>query len=82
MDEELIFFRSGTIKLEGLLQTKPGDKGVVITHPHPLYGGSIDGIAGSGTLDGISAFQEASGDILLQIKHPQGRASLTGRLER
>ena len=41
MDEELIFFRSGTIKLEGLLQTKPGDKGVVITHPHPLYGGSM-----------------------------------------
>ena len=41
MDEELIFFMAGAIKIEGLLQTKPGDKGVVITHPHPLYGGSM-----------------------------------------
>jgi alpha/beta superfamily hydrolase len=41
MDEELIFFMTGAIKIEGLLQTKPGDKGVVITHPHPLYGGSM-----------------------------------------
>ena len=41
MNEELIFFKAGTIKIEGLLQTKPGDKGVVITHPHPLYGGSM-----------------------------------------
>jgi len=41
MDEELIFFMAGANKIEGLLQTKPGDKGVVITHPHPLYGGSM-----------------------------------------
>ena len=41
MDEELIFFMAGTLKIEGLLQKKPGDKGVVITHPHPLYGGSM-----------------------------------------
>jgi alpha/beta superfamily hydrolase len=41
MDEELIFFAAGAIKIEGLVQTKPGDKGVVITHPHPLYGGSM-----------------------------------------
>ena len=41
MDEELIFFMAGALKIEGLLQTKPADKGVVITHPHPLYGGSM-----------------------------------------
>ena len=41
MDEELIFLMAGALKIEGLLQTKPGDKGVVITHPHPLYGGSM-----------------------------------------
>ena len=41
MDEELIFFMASANKIEGLLQTKPGDKGVVITHPHPLYGGSM-----------------------------------------
>ena len=41
MAEEPVFFMSGTLKIQGLLQTKPGDKGVVITHPHPLYGGSM-----------------------------------------
>ena len=41
MAEEPVFFMSGTLQIEGLLQTKPGDKGVVITHPHPLYGGSM-----------------------------------------
>ena len=41
MDEEQIFLMAGAIKIEGLVQTKPGDKGVVITHPHPLYGGSM-----------------------------------------
>ena len=41
MAEEPVFFSSGTLQIQGLLQTKPGDKGVVITHPHPLYGGSM-----------------------------------------
>ena len=41
MAEEPVFFMSGTLKIQGLLHTKPGDKGVVITHPHPLYGGSM-----------------------------------------
>ncbi len=41
MAEEPVFFMSGTLQIQGLLQTKPGDKGVVITHPHPLYGGSM-----------------------------------------
>ena len=41
MAEEPVFFMSGTLQIQGLLQIKPGDKGVVITHPHPLYGGSM-----------------------------------------
>jgi alpha/beta superfamily hydrolase len=41
MAEEPVFFMSGTLQIQGLLQTRPGDKGVVITHPHPLYGGSM-----------------------------------------
>jgi len=41
MDEERIFLMAGAVKIEGLLQTLPGDKGVVISHPHPLYGGSM-----------------------------------------
>jgi len=39
--EEKITFMSGGIRLEGLLDRKPGDKGAVITHPHPLYGGDM-----------------------------------------
>ena len=41
MAEEPVFFTSDTLQIQGLLQSRPGDKGVVITHPHPLYGGSM-----------------------------------------
>lgn len=41
MAEEQVIFASGTLQIQGLLQTTPGDKGAVITHPHPLYGGSM-----------------------------------------
>ena len=33
MAEEPVFFMSGPLQIQGLLQTKPGNKGVVITHP-------------------------------------------------
>lgn len=36
-----IFFNSGPLKLEGLYNRVSGEKGVVITHPHPLYGGDM-----------------------------------------
>jgi alpha/beta superfamily hydrolase len=41
MDEEKIFFTSNTIQIEGLVGLTVGDRGVVITHPHSLYGGSM-----------------------------------------
>ena len=41
MGEERIFFNSGGLKIEGLLEKLSGDKGVVVTHPHPLYGGTM-----------------------------------------
>ena len=41
MQEKAITFKSKDLKLEGLLYTA-GPEGVVITHPHPLYGGSLD----------------------------------------
>lgn len=41
MTEEEIFFDSGGLKIEGLLGDLSGDKGVVVTHPHPLYGGEM-----------------------------------------
>ncbi len=41
MPEERVFFESGGLKIEGLLESLHGDRGVVITHPHPLYGGDM-----------------------------------------
>ena len=41
MTEKSVDFESGDLKLEGLLNRAEGDAGVVITHPHPQYGGSM-----------------------------------------
>jgi len=41
MPEEAVIIESGELKLEGLMEDLPGDKGVVMTHPHPLYGGEM-----------------------------------------
>jgi len=41
MAEQSIFLDAGNVKLEALLDDLPGSKGVVITHPHPLYGGEM-----------------------------------------
>lgn len=39
--EEPIVFVSDNIELEGLFNDNCGDRSVVITHPHPLYGGNM-----------------------------------------
>ncbi len=39
--EEHIFFDSKNIQLEGMINSSLTDKGVVITHPHPQYGGDM-----------------------------------------
>jgi alpha/beta superfamily hydrolase len=41
MAEKEIFFDSGPLKIQGLLEEHSGEKGVVVTHPHPLYGGDM-----------------------------------------
>jgi alpha/beta superfamily hydrolase len=41
MPEERVFLKSGGHKIEGLLESLHSDRGVVITHPHPLYGGDM-----------------------------------------
>ncbi len=41
MTEEHIIINSGNLKIEGLSENLSGDKGVVVTHPHPLYGGDM-----------------------------------------
>ncbi|MGB8425147.1 MAG: alpha/beta fold hydrolase [Desulfobacterales bacterium] len=36
-----MYFRSGDVDLEGLFEGSVKQRGVVITHPHPLYGGDM-----------------------------------------
>jgi alpha/beta superfamily hydrolase len=40
--EQNITFRAGDLVLEGLLQKSSATQGVVIAHPHPLYGGDME----------------------------------------
>jgi len=40
--EQTVFFPSGPLRLEGRLGLAPGPDAVVVTHPHPLYGGDLD----------------------------------------
>lgn len=42
MAETTLFFTSGNLRIEGMLETASETKGVVITHPHPLFGGDMD----------------------------------------
>lgn len=39
--EEKVYFSSDGLRLEGLLAKGDNDKGIVITHPHPLMGGDM-----------------------------------------
>ena len=39
--EEKVCFRAGDFELEGLFESGRTNRGVVITHPHPLYGGDM-----------------------------------------
>lgn len=39
--EEKVFIQSGHFKIEGLLRNLTGKRGVIVTHPHPLYGGNM-----------------------------------------
>ena len=41
MAEERVFINSGELKIESLLDNLSGDNGVVVTHPHPLFGGDM-----------------------------------------
>jgi alpha/beta superfamily hydrolase len=41
MAEERVFIPSKGLKLEGLMDGAPGKEAVVVTHPHPVYGGQM-----------------------------------------
>jgi alpha/beta superfamily hydrolase len=40
--EDAVVFSSGGLTLEGMLERAGGTNAVVVTHPHPLYGGDMD----------------------------------------
>jgi alpha/beta superfamily hydrolase len=42
MKEERVFIQTGKMKIECLLDNVPGKKAVIVTHPHPLYGGDMN----------------------------------------
>ena len=42
MMEEVIYFTSDGLRLAGALARTAGSRGVIISHPHPLYGGNMD----------------------------------------
>ena len=39
--EKHLSFLSDNLKIEALMEFKSARKGIVITHPHPLYGGDM-----------------------------------------
>jgi len=41
-DEFVTITGSGDLRLEGILNRQETNKAVVVTHPHPLYGGNMD----------------------------------------
>ena len=41
MSEEKVFFKSQDLNIEGLIGRSESEKAVVVTHPHPLYGGEM-----------------------------------------
>lgn len=55
MGEDRIFFDSGGLKIEGLLDRSPGNKGVVVSHPHPLYGGTMHNVVVKGIVRAYQA---------------------------
>jgi uncharacterized protein len=66
INHEHIFFKSGGIALEGVLsypQKSPSCPGVVICHPHPLYGGDMN----NNVVVGIKGALETEGFVILRF---------------
>ncbi len=40
--EKAVIIHCKNVRLEGMLNPNSSEKGVVVTHPHPLYGGNMD----------------------------------------
>ncbi|MBM4272603.1 MAG: alpha/beta hydrolase [Deltaproteobacteria bacterium] len=55
MREERVFFMAGNVKIEGLYGASGGERGVVITHPHPQMGGSMNNNVVEALVEGHSS---------------------------
>ncbi len=54
MTEEHIFFTSQKLQVEALVEIKPGEKAIIMCHPHPLYGGDMYNPVVEAVLDAYS----------------------------
>lgn len=73
---ERILFQAGVEQLEGLLEMNSREVGMVITHPHPLYGGTMDDTV----VEAIARACRAKGYSLLKFNF-RGVGKSTGRYE-
>ncbi len=63
MTEKRVFINLDNFNIEGLLYNSPGDKAVVVTHPHPLYGGDMN----NGVVQSIVSAYQQKGYTTLRI---------------
>ena len=75
---EKVNFCSEKYEIEGLLNKKDEKRAIVVTHPHPLYGGDMyiyenPGAVARGICIGRDAasIEESDGKRLLVLRHPE-----------
>jgi alpha/beta superfamily hydrolase len=73
---ERIFFPSGDLSLNGIYQPGVGARGVVVTHPHPLYGGDMD----NPVVESLAATYHQAGFATLRFNF-RGVGRSTGRFD-
>jgi alpha/beta superfamily hydrolase len=76
MAERRGFISSGSLKLEALLDLVGGTAGVVVTHPHPLYGGDME----NGVVESIVRAYQSKGYSTLRFNF-RGVGMSQGRYE-
>jgi alpha/beta superfamily hydrolase len=77
MQQQRIIFTSGDLKLEGVLFLPEGDGPfpcVIVCHPHPLYGGSMDNNVVDAVCDALTRASIAAFKFNFRgVGHSQGR---------